>query len=135
MIRVGRAPRASRIIRAVVRRYRLPNIEDRSDDFPACLDHIGTLEKRGVADHAVVKQPLVTGADRLAEMIDVIEIHIDRTHLDDRPRDLRTEMERDTFIRLDVNDDAVRAKFFDRSVAKQHQRRLFELNGYARIAG
>src|SRR5262245_15439982 len=65
-------------------------------------------------------------------MLGIIEVHVDRPHFYDRPRYLRTEMQRNSFVRLDMDLDPVRPKTFYRSFAKQDERRLLELNNNAR---
>ena len=61
---LGRTPGAGGVVGEVARRQGLPDVEDRLHDRPAGFDHVGALEQRGVADHAVVEQPLVAGARR-----------------------------------------------------------------------
>ena len=64
---LGRTPGSGGIVRKITRRDRLPNVEYRRHDLPACLDHIGPLKERRVADHAVEKQAFVAGAELFAE--------------------------------------------------------------------
>ena len=61
-LRLFRPPAAGVIVWEVAGRQRLPHVEDRLDDRPAGLDHVGPLEQRRVPGHAVVEQPLVPGA-------------------------------------------------------------------------
>ncbi len=60
-------------------------------------------------------------------MLDVVEIHVDRAHFHDRAGNFGTEMQRDAFVRLDVNNDSICGQTLHRRVAKQHERRGFEL--------
>src|SRR6185369_3831923 len=56
LVGFARTEAAGGIIREVTRRQRVPHFEDRIDDAPAALDHVGALEERGVALQAVVEQ-------------------------------------------------------------------------------
>ena len=134
LIRVLRAPGAGRIIGKCPRGKCLPDVEDRVNDAPAGLDHVGTLKQRRIADHTVEEQPFVACTDLLAEVVEVVKIHIDGAHVNDGPWDLGTEMKRNAFVRLNMNDDAVCGQLFDRRIAKQYERSLFELNDDRRIA-
>src|SRR5206468_5726090 len=68
-VRGGGSPGAGRVVREVARGRPLPCLEDRRRDPPRRLDHVAPVEERGVADHAVVEEALVTGrARRLADI-------------------------------------------------------------------
>src|SRR5688572_4034691 len=67
-------------------------------------------------------------------MIDVIEVHIDGTDLDNRSRDLRAEMKRDPLVRLYVDLDPVSPQTIDGCIAEQDKRCLVELDGDARVS-
>ena len=51
-------------------------------------------------------------------MVKIIEIHIDRAHINDRPGNLRTEMQSYPLVGLDVDHDAVGCQLFDRRVVR-----------------
>ena len=46
-----------------------------------CCDLFGALKQRRVTDQAIVREALVAGAGNAAEVVFVIEIHIDRADL------------------------------------------------------
>src|ERR1017187_10935225 len=60
LIRLFGPPGACRIIWEITGSQCLPYIQNRSHDAPAGLDHVRPLKQRGVSDHAIVQQPLVT---------------------------------------------------------------------------
>src|SRR5262252_4949136 len=97
----GGTIRTCRVVRKIARRQRLPHVEDRRRDAPGRLHHVGAMEQRAVADHAVVEQPLVAGGGaRLAEVL-VAEVELDRVELDRRPRALRLDQDLDRVLGLD----------------------------------
>src|SRR4051812_10394371 len=98
-----RTPGAGRIIWKVTSRNRFPNVKNGRNDSPACFDHICPLKKRGVADHAIVKKTFVTCCYLFLEVVAVIEVHVDRAHVNDRTRDLRAEMKGNAFVGLNVD--------------------------------
>src|SRR3546814_532315 len=63
-IRRGRAVVASGVVREFLWRLVRPDVQDGLDRLPARFDVVGALEEDRVADHAVVDQRLVAGADR-----------------------------------------------------------------------
>src|SRR5688572_11294946 len=83
-----RSPRAGRIIWKITGRKGSPHVESWRDDPPSCLDHVSPLKERGIADHAVEEKPFITGAYLLSEMVQIVKVHIDRTHIHDRAGDL-----------------------------------------------
>ena len=52
-----------------------PGINKGLHDAPTCLDAISALEQRGVTNHTVVDQRLVTGASCSFKIIFIIECH------------------------------------------------------------
>src|SRR5688572_28658996 len=127
-VRSVRSPRTRGVVRKVACVDRSPNFKDRVNDPPTRLDHVRALEQRLIPDHAVVKKAFIPGTDLLAEMVDVIEIHIDGSELDDRSRNFRTEVEGDAFVRLNVDLDPVRSQAIDRSIAEEDERCPVELH-------
>jgi hypothetical protein len=102
------APTCRRVVGEVARRQRGPHVEQRLHDRPAHLHHVGALEERGVADHAVVQQPLVAGAGHRPEVVLVVEPHVDVAETQLRPGHLGAEAERDAFLGLDAEHELVR---------------------------
>src|SRR5581483_11043716 len=49
----------------------------RTDYGPTGFHHIGTLEERGIANHAIMQQTLVSRAGLLAKIVCILEIHVD----------------------------------------------------------
>src|SRR5262249_39940179 len=125
---VTRSPRARRIVREAARGKGVPNVDDGLNDAPAGFDHVSALEQRRVARHAIAQQALVTGAVLDAEIIAVVEVHVDEPELHHRAGDLHAEAERNAFFRLDVDHEAIRLEIFHRGIAEEHERRTPELN-------
>src|SRR6185437_8235007 len=107
VIRFPRPPRTGGIIREIARRQRLPDVENRLHDAPARFDHVGALKQRGIANHAFVKEPLITSTGFRTKIIRVAEIHIHRAEFHDRPWNFRAELQGDSLLRLDVNDELI----------------------------
>src|SRR5207248_6918280 len=89
-------------------------IEHRADNAPSSLDHVGTLEERLVANHAIVQQAFIASRGLRAKVVGVFEIHIHRTKPHHRPRYLGGELQGDAFFRLDVQHELVRHEILDR---------------------
>src|SRR5579872_2584784 len=128
-----RPPRAGWVVREMTRRERFPNIENWTDHAPTGLDHIGPLEQRRIADHAIVQQTLVSGAGLRSEVVGVLEIHIDSPQSHDRPRNLRRELQRNSFFWLNVKHQLIWHQVLDRRVAEQHEWRAPELDDDVRV--
>jgi hypothetical protein len=75
------APRSGGVVGKIARGQSVPHIEDGLNHAPTGFHHVGALEQRGVADHAIAQQTLVAGAVFRAEIGGVIEIHIDEAEL------------------------------------------------------
>ena len=106
----------------------MPDVDDRLNDAPAGFDHVGALEERRVADHAIAQEALVAGAVFDAEIIAVVEVHVDEAELHHGARNFRAEAERDAFFRLDVNDQAIRFEIFYGGVAEEDEWRAAKLD-------
>src|SRR6185503_15028649 len=115
----GRAPGARVVIWKITCRDRAPHVEHRSDNAPGGVDHIGTLKERRVADHTIVEQPFVAGSNLLAEVVEIVEVHVDRPDIDDGAGDLRSEVQGYAFVRLYVDDDAICAETLDTGLAEK----------------
>ncbi len=133
LVRFRRAPRARGIIWKFPRRQSTPDVKNWFNDLPACFDHIGPLEQRGVADHAIEEQAFVARRDLIAKMVEIVKVHIDRTHLYDRSWDLCSEVKRNALVGLDMNNDTIRPKPLDTGLAKQHERSFLEMDDDARM--
>src|SRR5260370_42702279 len=116
------SPRTCRVVRERAWRQGLPYVQDRRNDRPASLDHIGTLKQRGVPDHAVVEQAFVAGAGLAAEVIHIIEIHLDGPLLHDRSRNLGAKLQGDAFIVRDRDYQLISLLALASSVAEQDER-------------
>src|SRR5437870_11646120 len=125
-----RAPGPSGIVRKISRRKRLPHIEDRTDDAPSGLDHVGALEQRLVADHAIVEQALVARGGLCAEVVGVLEIHVHCAKTHHWTGNFGGELEGDSFLRLDVQHELIGHQIFDGRVAEKNKRRAAELDDY-----
>src|SRR5205823_4416775 len=73
-----RAPGAGIVVREVAWRDRLPDVQNWGRDSPGFLDHIGTVEKSAVADHAVVEERFVAGIRKSLRQVAVTERHVHR---------------------------------------------------------
>src|SRR5919204_2222926 len=60
LIRLFGAPRARGIVGEVTRGQGSPYIQDRRYHSPARLNHVSTLEQRGITGHAIIQQPFIT---------------------------------------------------------------------------
>src|SRR3984893_1301201 len=87
----GRSPGPCRIIREAPGRQSLPDIQDGGDDVPGGLHHVGPLEQRCIAEHAVVEQPLIASLRGGVEIIRIVEVHVHAANLDDGSGELRAE--------------------------------------------
>ena len=106
------APRSGSVIREAASRERVPDVDDRLNDAPAGFNHVGALEERRVTSHAIAQEALVAGAVFNAEIIAVVEVHVDEAELHHGAGNFRAEAERDAFFRLDVNDQTIRFEIF-----------------------
>ena len=100
----------------------------------ACANLISALEESRVAYHAVMQQPLVAGARCVTEIIFVIKVHIDRTNFHGGARNLCPEAHQDSFVRLNVEDEAISGQPLNGSISKHDERRALEANCDFRIA-
>src|SRR5262245_59625553 len=53
---------ARRIVREIARRQGLPDVQDGHRNVPGGLHDVATLEERGIPNHRVVQEGLITGA-------------------------------------------------------------------------
>src|SRR5262245_37576376 len=60
-----RAPGAGGVFHQAFAALLFPRLHDGLDDGPTQFGHVGPAEERWIADHAVVKQPFVTGTRML----------------------------------------------------------------------
>ena len=81
-----------------------------------------------------MQKPFVAGAGLLAEIVGILEVHVDRAQAHDWARGLGAEAQRNAFFRLDVEHQLVRRQLFDRRIAEQDERRAAELNHDVRVA-
>src|SRR3546814_14134169 len=79
----------------------------------AALGRVGALESGRVAGDAVVQERVVAGPGGGVEVVMVSEVHRDGAHANARPRNLRAEVKRGPFLRLDVEDQIVRGRALD----------------------
>src|ERR1700719_1890474 len=124
----GGAPGAGGVIRKVARGEGMPNVENGLDDAPAGFHHVGALEERGVAGHAIAEQAFVAGAVLGAEIGVVVKVHVDEAETHDRAGHFCAKAERDSFLGLDVNDHAVGFDVFDGGVAEKDEGSAAELD-------
>src|SRR5438067_8979319 len=84
-ISLFRTPRSGFIVRKR-RQWRVgPPFLNRCYYGPSGFNLIGALEQSRVAHHAIVQEPLVSGAGHVAKIVFVIEIHIDGADVQDWP--------------------------------------------------
>src|SRR5207248_9898541 len=121
IVSLDRPPRACRIVRESAGGQSVPNVQNRLNHIPSRLDHVRALEERGITRHAIAQQSLVAGAVLQSEIGAVIEIHIHETELHDRSGNLCAEAERDAFLGLNMDDQAVGFQIFYRGVAEQDE--------------
>src|SRR5581483_3532488 len=79
IVGILRSPSSGSVVGEMARRERFPDIQYGVNHRPSSLDHISTLEERRVSDHAIVQQPLITGTGSDAEVVGVLEVHVDAT--------------------------------------------------------
>src|SRR5260370_1789347 len=102
-----RPPASGRIVRKTLGRGGGPRIQNRLNYSPARLHHVRALEQGGVAHHAVVPEPFVPGAVRTPEVARVGKLHIHEAELHHWARNVGSESQSDSFLRLNVNDQPV----------------------------
>ena len=134
-----RAPGAGGVVGEIAWRQCLPDVQHRADHAPSGFDHVGALEQRGVADHAIVQQALVAGAGlacrnsrRYSKFMSTAPSRMAG------PGHLGGEVQRNAFFRLDVQHQLVGHQVLDRGVAEQDKRSAAKLDhdaGVARRAG
>src|SRR5260370_14865850 len=106
----------------------VPDIQDRLNPIPSGFDHVRALEERGIARHAIAEQPFIPGAVLQSEIGAVIEIHIYEAELHDRAGNLRAEAQRNAFLGLNMDDEAVGFQIFYPGVAEQDEGSPAELD-------
>src|SRR5215470_3966881 len=129
LVSCGRTVATSDIVRKIPRRIVGPRVEDGLYRAPSCLDVVGPLEQRRVADHAVVEQRFVSGVARDLEIRLVGEVHANGVELHRQAGALGCENEGDAFVGLDAEDHPVGIHPLHMGAAKKRVRRLMEANG------
>ena len=86
------------------------------------------MKERGIAGHAIAQETLVAGAVFGAEIGAVVEVHVHETKLHYGAGNFCAEAQRDAFIGLNVNDQAIGFEILHRGVAKKNERRAAELD-------
>src|SRR6202158_2225600 len=125
---LDRTPRACRIVRETAGRQSVPNVQDGLNHIPSGFDHVRALEERGIARHTIAQQSLVASAVLQHEIGGVIEIHIPQAELHDRAGNLCAEAERDAFLGLNMDDEAVGFQISYRRVTGQDEGSPAELD-------
>src|SRR5713226_1830943 len=134
LVRRARTPSASRVVGKVPRRQAAPHVQNRGDDPPGGLDHILAMEERGIASHAVVEEPLVTGGFRLLAEVLVAELQLDCLQSNRRSGQFGRHLNADTLVRLHMDDQPVALNVLDAGLAEEHQWRAIELDDDLRIS-
>ena len=81
-----------------------------------------------------MQQALIAGAGLAAEIIRVLEIHVDRSQPHRRSGDFGREAQRDPFFRLDVHDQLIGHEVFNRGIAEQDKGSAPKLNDHGGAA-
>src|SRR3954452_16285269 len=87
-----------------------PELLERVDDPPGCLDLLALREQRRIPDEHVKDQPLVRLRRGLGEGLAVKEVHRDVADLHRAAGHLGTELQGDPLVRLDSYDELVVAQ-------------------------
>src|SRR5206468_4200924 len=116
-------------------RQRFPNVKDRRHDAPSRLDLIRSLEECGVADHAVIQEPLVTCGYFILKVVSVVKVHVDRSDVDYGAGYLGTKVQGDALVRLYMDHQAVGSKPLDPGLTEKHKRSFLEFDDNGRISG
>src|SRR5215831_16406635 len=98
---------ASGILMEIAAAPGCPGFQNRLNDRPPTLDHLSALEQTGVANHCIVQKGLVSCAVLNAKIVAVIERHVHRARLDDRPWNLSLEFKRDVLLWLNGHDQPI----------------------------
>ncbi len=85
--------------------------------------------------HAIAQEALVASAVLDAKIVGVVEIHVHQAQLHQRAGNFRAEAERDAFLGLDVNHQAIGLQISYRGIAEQDKRGAAELDDDFRGAG
>src|SRR5262249_27451050 len=102
-----------------------PHVENGIHKRPSGFHAVGAIEECCVAAHAVVHERGIGATRGLAESFAIAEIHGDVADAHFRAGPLRSERNGDSFVRLNVENEAIRFHFFS---AKNDVRRTLELN-------
>ena len=62
----------------------MPYIQDRLNHAPSRFHHVCALKQSGIAHHAVVQQPFLSGAGHVTKVIFVVKVHVDRADIKNR---------------------------------------------------
>src|SRR6185437_6942061 len=128
-----RPPGAAVIIWKILRLRRGPGFQHRSVERPCSLHAVAVRKQRGVAQHRVQQQPLITIGRGGPKCSSVIKVHIHRANSHVRTWDLRTKTQGNSFIRLNAHGDEVRLNLRTgaavAAISKKQHGRLLELNG------
>src|SRR5580704_2261093 len=127
IIRRARPLAARRIVWKRRRRSALPSLGDGIHQRPSRLHAVGAVEKRGVAAYAIIDQSGVSIARHSAECSAILKIHGYRTDVHLATRSFGSKRKRNSFIRLNIQNDAIQLGFF---AVKHSVRRGFELDDY-----
>src|SRR5271169_154019 len=120
LLGLHRPPRTRSIVGESTSGEGMPNVDDWLNDAPARLHHVSALKQSGVAGHAIAKQAFVTCAMLGAKVALVVEVHINESKAHDRAWHFCSEAERDSFIRLNVNHQAIGLEILHGGIAKQN---------------
>ncbi len=111
-----------------MRRKCLPHFLDRLNHIPGGLNHICSLKKRLITDHAVMQQALIAGCRSRMKLAGVIELHVDLANIHERSGNLCTHLNGDTLIWLNVDQQFIRVQVFHACIAKENERRSSEMD-------
>src|ERR1700732_4871685 len=112
IIRRARPLTSRRIVWKRRRRSAFPSLRNRVHQGPSCLHAVGAVEKSGVAAYAIIDQSGVSVARHSAESSAILEIHGHRTDVHLATGGFGSKRKRNSFIRLNIQNDAIQFRLF-----------------------
>jgi hypothetical protein len=87
----------------------VPRVFDQIDETPRSFHFVAPRKQGGVAAHRVEQKPLIRFGRGFAKARAVMKIHFDRLDAHGAARTFRLDPQRNAFIRLNANDEHIRA--------------------------
>ena len=103
-----RSPGARNIVWEISWRIIVPGFENRRGCRPGRFDHVRSMKQTRVPDHAIVQQFFVTGGWLPVPKLVVTKIQLHRPCTNCWSRNFRANLKRNSFLRLNLEDQIIR---------------------------